>query len=86
MFGANLHEAHCAHQQGVRTMRESGTGYIPGSVWVPWSIAHHNAEEAEAPRDSWLKRFIRRRQPSLYQRCLAMHIMTASDNEPTPLS
>lgn len=65
-------------------MREGVTGYVPGSiVWVPFSAAH---PEDRVERESWLRRFIRRRQPSLYQRCLAMHIMTASDTEARELS
>jgi hypothetical protein len=31
-----------------------------------------------APAQSWLQRLTGRREPTLYQRCLALHIATAS--------
>lgn len=67
-------------------MRESGAGYVPGSVvWVPLSMAQSHPKEA-APRRRWLQRFFRRKEPSLYHRCLAMHIGTASKNKSAALS
>ena len=64
-------------------MRESIGGYTPGSVvWVPLSVAHSQPRDRdEGP--SWLSRLFRRsKKPSLYQRCLALHIMTTSRPEP----
>jgi len=61
------------------------SGYVPGSVvWVPWSIARPENRRRRTPRESWLQRLFPRRRasrPSLYQRCLAFHIMTGSDVE-----
>jgi hypothetical protein len=63
-----------------------GSGYVPGSVvWVPWSIARPEKRRRRTIRESWLSRFFssRRRQnrPSLYQRCLAIHVMTTDKTE-----
>jgi len=63
-------------------MPDSNGGYVPGSiVWVPWSMAHRTEEEREtAPAsDSFWRRLLRRRQPTVFQRCLAIHIMNTTD-------
>jgi hypothetical protein len=61
------------------------SGYIPGSVvWVPWSVARPERRRRRQERVSWLKRLFPRRRLSLYQRCLAIHIMTNHENERTP--
>ena len=68
-------------------MRESMGGYTPGSVvWVPWSVAKPQLHDRnDGP--SWLGRLFRRdKRPSLYQRCLALHIMTTSRPEPLSAS
>jgi hypothetical protein len=61
------------------------SGYVPGSVvWVPWSIARPEKKRRRASRGSWLQRLLsrgRQSRPSLYQRCLAIHIMTISEAE-----
>lgn len=59
------------------------SGYIPGSVvWVPWSVARPERRRTRRRRESLFQRFFQRRQrPSLYQRCLAIHIMTSSEIE-----
>jgi hypothetical protein len=64
-------------------MRESVGGYTPGSlVWVPWSVARPQPRERREGK-SWLSLLFRRgKRPSLYQRCLALHIMTTSRPEP----
>jgi hypothetical protein len=76
----------CLVLQGVRAVSESMiSGYVPGSVvWVPWSIARPEAKLRRKRRESWLQRLFSRRRPSrpsLYQRCLAIHIMTTSEAE-----
>jgi hypothetical protein len=59
------------------------SGYVPGSVvWVPWSIARPEKRRRRMIRESWLRRLFTRHRPSrpsLYQRCLAIHIMTSGD-------
>jgi hypothetical protein len=67
-------------------MRESLGGYTPGSVvWVPWSVARPQ-ERRRSDRPSWLSRlFGRSRRVSLYQRCLAIHIMSASRPDSDPV-
>jgi hypothetical protein len=40
--------------------------------------AEKPAASARAPAQSWLQRLTGRREPTLYQRCLALHIATAS--------
>jgi hypothetical protein len=59
------------------------SGYVPGSVvWVPWSIARPEKKHRRTRRESlWQRLFSRRRpiRPSLYQRCLAIHIMATSE-------
>ena len=63
-------------------MRESIGGYTPGSlVWVPWSVARPQPR-ARRESKSWLSQLFQRgKRPSLYQRCLALHIMTTSRPE-----
>jgi hypothetical protein len=51
----------------------SGT---PSIAWTPWAVDRAAAETASPP--SWLDRLFRRNPPSIYQRCLAMHIAAAS--------
>jgi len=77
-----------AQRQGVEAVREGRIGYVPGSVvWVPLAMAQQEPEES-VPRFQWLKRLLRRRrrEPSVYQRVLAMHIGTASENKSAALS
>lgn len=59
------------------------SGYIPGSVvWVPWSVARPERRRTRRKRMSLLQRLFQRKQrPSLYQRCLAIHIMTSGETE-----
>lgn len=65
-------------------MREGGTGYIPGSVWVPWSATR---PETRTPlSSSWLRRFLSPKRLSIYQCCLALHIAGASDTDKASLS
>ncbi len=61
------------------------SGYVPGSVvWVPWSIARPEKRRRCGSSESWLQRLFPRRRasrPSLYQRCLAIHIMATGDTD-----
>ncbi len=62
------------------------SGYIPGSVvWVPWSVARPERRRPKPRKHESLfaRLFARneRQRPSLYQRCLAIHIMTTSETE-----
>ena len=61
-------------------MHEGVTGYIPGSVWVPWSVTRPEAQPAKLS-NSWLRRFLGPKRMSVYQCCLALHIMGASDTD-----
>ena len=64
----------------------STSGYIPGSVWVPYSVSRPDQRRRPRARQSWLSRLLQRKRPSLYQRCLALHIMKAKadDRAETP--
>ncbi len=62
-------------------MREGVTGYIPGSVWVPWSVARPEEARRPALSTSWLRKLLGPKRMSVYQCCLALHIMSASDND-----
>jgi hypothetical protein len=44
----------------------------------PVRRAEKPAGAVRAPAQSWLQRLTGRREPTLYQRCLALHIATAS--------
>ena len=66
-------------------MREGLTGYIPGSVWVPWSVARPETPQPGLS-SSWLRRLLGPKRMSVYQCCLALHIMRASDNDRATLS
>jgi hypothetical protein len=62
------------------------SGYIPGSVvWVPWSVARpERRRQQRRQRESLFARLFGRKRPSrpsLYQRCLAIHIMTTTEAE-----
>ncbi len=62
-------------------MREGVTGYVPGSVvWVPWSVARPRDEAVET-EPSWISRLFKREKPSLYHRCLALHMMNVNKRE-----
>jgi hypothetical protein len=76
----------CSVLQGVKAVSEGmSSGYVPGSVvWVPWSIARPEKKRRRTTLEPWLQRLFPRRRPSrpsLYQRCLAIHIMSTSDAE-----
>lgn len=60
-------------------MREGVTGYIPGSVWVPWSVTRLEKPGARLS-SRWLRRFLSPKRMSVYQCCLALHIMSTSNN------
>lgn len=71
------------HWQRVGAVSEGMTsGYVPGSVvWVPWSIARPERQRRRRGRGSWLSRMFAPRRFGLYQRCLAIHVMTPSESE-----
>jgi hypothetical protein len=61
-------------------MREGLTGYIPGSVWVPWSLTRPETRKSKLS-SSWLRRLLAPKRLSVYQCCLALHILGASKHE-----
>jgi len=68
-------------------MRASITADIAENVDESWSPARAESAAREEPR-SWLQRLTRRRTPSLFHRCLAIHIANATDctSAPEPVS
>jgi hypothetical protein len=50
-----------------------GPGYVPGSVWVPWSIVRPERRPSRRRRAGWLSLFFQRSRSELYQRCFAFN-------------
>jgi hypothetical protein len=65
-------------------MSEGGaSGYIPGSVWVPYSVSRPDDYRHPGQGLSWWQRLLRPKRSSLYQQCLALHITSAADQAET---
>jgi hypothetical protein len=64
-------------------MRASITAASAETVESPWAVTEVTTSAPQAHR-SWLQRLIHRNEPSLFHRCLAIHIAntTACDSVP----
>lgn len=52
---------------------DQGPGYLPGSVWVPWSIARPERRAGRRRRRTGLMALFQRSRSELYQRCLSFN-------------
>jgi hypothetical protein len=53
---------------------------ISAGVAAPLHVPLSRSKTAAQPRHSWIKRVFRRQEPTLYQRCLAVHVHFAGPN------
>jgi hypothetical protein len=53
---------------------------ISAGVAAPLHAPVSRPKTAAQPRHSWINRVFRRREPTLYQRCLAVHVHFAGPN------
>jgi hypothetical protein len=53
---------------------------ISASVAAPLDPPVSRPKTAGQPRHSWVNRLLRRQEPTLYQRCLAVHLHFAGPN------